>query len=82
MLSENEVTTSLYEFNNSVRKKTSTDYALANYSETWWWLRSPSPKSETSVSYINSEGSTGNYTHVGWSYGGIVPALTIKIPSE
>ena len=82
LLSENEVTTSLYEFNNSVRKKTSTEYALANYSETWWWLRSPSPKSETSVSYINSEGSTGNYTHVGWSEGGIVPALTIKIPSE
>ena len=95
LLSLLEVTTKDYGFNDDpfaydkVRMKKSTDYAksqgcwMSNEGEyagnCWWWLRSPSADSASSVSRVDADGDADGTNYIYRTVGGVVPAMRIKI---
>ena len=92
LLSEEEATNSEYGFgayNNedSTRIRVTTDYAKATgaYQSTsegdggWWWLRSPYYDFEDYARVISIDGIADSYSDVDYTYGGVVPALSISL---
>ena len=93
LLSEKEATTRDYGFTaynqngtGNSRIRVTTDYAKANYAQQsitdgyggWWWLRSPHYDDSDYARIIFTDGDSYCRT-VSFSYGGVVPALSISV---
>ncbi len=94
LLSEQEVTKSdwvfaSYDTKDTARRKTTSDYARSQGASTesggtydgkgYWWLRSPYYNYSSSARHVGLGGYARYYNYVYFSYGGVVPALKIRL---
>ncbi len=93
LLSRQEATTlsfAAYNQQDSTRIRVTTDYTKATgayQSSTegcggWWWLRSPNCRGEYYARVIDDGSNANDYNDVSLTYGGVVPALCVQLPTN